>query len=200
MVWFSLGFLSKRTGYSFRTNIDSFFAEFRLKVTGSTGRQYPQFVSSNHRLNFFDVYFLRVVGLVFTQSLNLHGVDLLRFSISPTTFLNSTYILHLKYILFDGEFCFQRISPKSRLLQQWFEGARKSHGCNRKHCIFHVKGPVLKGWSSLFSNFTFDQPRFLGADPLLSSSVTGLGSPNEAGHETFFDIEPFTGPLLLFLL
>jgi hypothetical protein len=36
------------------------------------------------------------------------------------------------------------------------------------------------------------KPHFLGGDPILTSSVSGM-NPDEGDHDTYFDVEPITG-------
>jgi hypothetical protein len=57
-------------------------------VRGFTGRQYYRNTQTTDRLPFFDLYFLRVVDLVYQSSVKLFGLDLLRFIIDPATFRN----------------------------------------------------------------------------------------------------------------
>eukprot|EP00455_Lapot_gusevi_P045053 TRINITY_DN5722_c0_g1_i7.p1 TRINITY_DN5722_c0_g1~~TRINITY_DN5722_c0_g1_i7.p1 ORF type:complete len:604 (+),score=100.57 TRINITY_DN5722_c0_g1_i7:169-1980(+) len=56
----------------------------------STGKQFPRHITPSSILSFFDIYLLRVVPLIWQQTVTVHQVKLHRFIVDPNCFLNSS--------------------------------------------------------------------------------------------------------------
>ena len=86
------------------------------------------------------------------------------------------------------------VSPEEYYVSAPAAGAQSAAG-TAKAAALHQDGPeglwnltAPLGGSPVF----LSKPHFLGAAPALAAAVTGL-SPSEADHDTFIDVEPYSG-------